>query len=107
RELHATIQMALYRRHQERRRAEADALLSSVNDALLQLTPAEERALRLRFSIGRKTRQSVTAVVKRGGTQPPTQQRELARTLDKLRATGTAPTRPRRPRGVTKRAAGD
>src|SRR5262249_22108151 len=91
RELHATIQMALYRHHQERRRTEAEQLLSSVNDALLQLSPAEERTLRLRFSLGKKTRRSAKKVVQQLRTVPSPERQELARTLDKLRATGTAP----------------
>jgi CheY-like chemotaxis protein len=107
RELHATIQMALYRHHQEQRRTEAERLLTSVNDALLQLTPSEERTLRLRFSIGKKMRRSATAVVKQLRTVQAPERRELARTLDKLRATGTPPRKVRRnnPRGANKRAA--
>jgi CheY-like chemotaxis protein len=105
RELHATIQMALYRHHQEKRRTEAERLLTSVNDALLQLTPTEERTLRLRFSIGKKTRRSATAVVKQLRTVQAPERRELTRTLDKLRATGTPPRKVRRPRSANKRAA--
>jgi CheY-like chemotaxis protein len=51
RELRATIQIALYRHRVEQQAEEASRLLDDVNEALLELTPVEERLVRVRFGM--------------------------------------------------------
>jgi CheY-like chemotaxis protein len=89
RELHATIQMALYRHRIEEQVKEANKMLESVNESLLELSPTEERIVRTRFGIGVRSQRlggdGGHASKASTSVPPETTERVATRTITKLR----------------------